>query len=67
MSEKIDESELASAKEGLAHAEKIEHEKLKPVAVCDQGHETAIPDDEGDELPACGSCGGATKLKITGA
>lgn len=74
--DKIDPSELSDAKTGLATAEKIEHEQLKPTLKCSEGHGTDIPADlqtkmDNDEdlgnLPPCSTCGGTTSISVTGA
>lgn len=74
--DKIDPSELTDAKGGLASAEKIEHEKLRSILKCSEGHETEIPadlqekmnnDEELGSLPACGTCGGATSISVVSA
>ena len=73
--DKIDASELADVKSGLASAEKVEHEKLTSVLKCTAcGNTDTIPTDlqskmDADEdlgaLPACSACGGATGISIT--
>ena len=74
--DKIDPSELSDAKSGLASAEKIEHEQLKPTLKCSEGHATEIPadlqakmdkDEDLGSLPSCATCGIATSISVTGA